>query len=88
MSVAAEHAEWHYLNGPSGPYGVSCPWDACGYAFEWDYEAEEAAREERALWASLAPELREGEEPAPLDRYGYKPDRMDAPLPWDYDPPF
>lgn len=81
--VAEEHAAWHHYEGvPSGPTGGTCPWDACGWLAADLAELEEACEAEAAEWAALAPALREGEEPAPLTRYGYKPDDWDAPSPF------
>jgi hypothetical protein len=75
MSYQAQvHAEWHYNAGvPAGPYGGSCPWDACGYAHDWDYEAELEAERQRLDAEEHAPALREGEEPAPPLSYSYGP---------------
>lgn len=57
------HAEWHINAGvPSGYYGGSCPWDACGHGFADDYYAELQAQEELEAWLPVAPALREGEE--------------------------
>jgi hypothetical protein len=81
--MATEHADWHAATGtPSGPMGGSCPWDACGWMHAELAEAERAFAAEQAEWAALAPELREGEEPAPLTRYGYRPDEWDVPSPF------
>jgi hypothetical protein len=38
--IADEHRDWHTWNRvPMGPSGGSCPWDACGWAddYEDDY---------------------------------------------------
>lgn len=90
--IADEHRDWHTENGPSGPYGVSCPWDACGYAFADDAEAAALAAEEAEQDGRHAPALRPGEEPAPLVRYGMRPDGMDAPdvfgAPWTTSDPW
>lgn len=73
------HAEWHLNAGVKiGPYGGSCPWDACGHAFAEDYELELAAQEARAKWLPIAPALREGEEwvtyYAEFQTFGPEPD--------------
>lgn len=81
-AVAAEHRDWHHFNGvPSGPYGGSCPWDACGHAWADDAEQEERQREEEAEYTAAAPALREGESPAPI-WMAFRPDERDAPCPW------
>lgn len=92
--VAEEHREWHYENGPSGAYGVSCPWDACGYGWEWDAEQEYQHEQDLKEWAELAPALREGETPAPLTGYFFTAAPAPTPDPWldpnapEFDPPF
>jgi hypothetical protein len=80
-ATAAEHADWHYANGPSGPYGVPCPWDACGYAWADDAEQEAQYEQELAEYTAAAPALREGESPAPI-WMAFRPDWRDAPTPW------
>lgn len=79
-TMAEAHAEWH-RNG-----GVGCPWDACDPYAEAEAEAAEEAY--RAELVALAPTLREGEEPAPGWRDGYKPDEYDSPHWLASDPPF
>jgi hypothetical protein len=85
--VAEEHGMWHAENGPSGPYGVPCPWDACGWAAAEDAWREEEYRLQEEEWAAAAPALRDGEEPAPPFQ-AFRPDDRDVPAPWDLDPAF
>lgn len=75
------HSEWHRNAGvPSGDYGGSCPWDACGHGYADDYEAELAAEENARELAAYAPALRAGEQPAiPYSWVTYGPQPLD---PW------
>lgn len=81
-ATAAEHRAWHHWEGvPTGPYGGTCPWDACGHAWAEDAEQEWQQEQAEAEWAAVAPALREGETPAPPEQ-AYRPDERDAPSPW------
>lgn len=83
--VAHEHQEWHYENGPSGPYGVACPWDACGWAF-----ADDAEQEYRAAQAECTDA--DPEDYAELDALLRDEAAEGAPDPWleplAFTPPF